>query len=141
VKGLLILLLLSAAALAQQPGIPDFKVDGVQWEARREQTISRPDPDRGTSSLFYGYTGCDQHVLQIRLNLPQCYERETVMHELMHAAMCNWRQFGESFEKTQVSGHEAIDRLAPKVMRIIADNPELANYFAAAPDCYKEKVH
>ncbi len=156
-KKVLVVLLLAAAVLivlvrakqvrfadlvqTQQPDIPNFTVDGVSWRVWHEQTVTRPNPNDGSKAYFFGYTMCDRHILEVQRGLPGCYEREIVMHELMHAAMCNWRQFGESFEKTQLDGHEAINRLAPHVVRILADNPQLTAYFAAAPECYKEKLH
>jgi hypothetical protein len=127
--------------VAVQAEIPNFTVDGVSWHVWHEQTVTRPNPADGSTAYLYGYTTCETHVVEVRRELPPCYEREVVMHELMHAAMCDWRQLGVSFEKTQFNGHEAIERLAPHVVRIISDNPQLAAYFAAAPDCYELKPH
>ncbi len=121
--------------------IPNFTVDGVPWHVWHEQTVTRPNPYDGSTAYFFGYTMCNRHILEVKRGLPPCYEREVVMHELMHAAMCDWRQFGQSFEHTQFNGHEAINRLAPHVMHVLADNPRLAAYFAEAPNCYQEKPH
>jgi len=116
------LLLASPMAFAGPP--KSLMVNGTKWKIVRQPDIILK------SGRYQGYTSCDQHVIQIVDDLGRCFEAVTLFHELEHASMCN-----QGFESQQLSGHQAIDRLAFGMPKIMADNPELRHYFGKSRKC------
>ena len=99
-------------------------VNGTKWRIVLQPEIILK------SGRYQGYTSCDKRVIQIVNDLDRCFEAVTLFHELEHASMCY-----QDFEAQQLSGHQAIDRLAFGMPKIIADNPELRNYFGKSRKC------
>jgi hypothetical protein len=116
------LLLASSTAFADPP--KSLMVNGTQWKIVRQPEIILK------SGWYQGYTSCDKHVIQIVDDLGRCFEAVTLFHELEHASVCN-----QDFESQQLSGHQAIDRLAFGMPKIMADNPKLRQYFGKSRNC------
>ena len=116
------LLLSGPIAFAGPP--KSLMVNGTKWKIVRQPKIIVK------SAMYEGYTSCDKHVIQIVDDLGRCFEAVTLFHELEHASVCN-----QDFESQQLSGHQAIDRLAFGMPKIIADNPELRHYFGKSRKC------
>lgn len=121
-KCLVFILLTSLTAFARSP--KSVVVNGTTWTIVREQNIIVGE------GRYDGYTSCDKHVIRIADDIGRCFEAVTLFHELEHASVCN-----QDFEAQRMSGHEAIDRLAFGMSKIIADNPEIRRYFGKARDC------
>ena len=121
-KWIVALFLVSQTAFAGSP--KSVIVDGTKWEIVREHNIIVEH------SVYDGYTSCDKHVIQIADDIGRCFEAVTVFHELEHASVCN-----QGFELRNMTGHDAMDRLAFGMSKIIADNPNLRRYFAKARKC------
>lgn len=121
-KWFFFLLLASTPALAGSP--TSVVVNGTKWRIVREPDIiveQRP---------YDGYTLCDKHVIRIANDIGRCFEAVTLFHELEHASVCH-----QNFELQQMTGHQAIERLAFGMSKIIADNPNLRRYFGRASKC------
>jgi len=121
-KWIVALFLVSQTAFAGSP--KSVIVDGTKWEIVREHNIIVEH------SVYDGYTSCDKHVIQIADDIGRCFEAVTVFHELEHASVCN-----QDFELRKMTGHDAIERLAFGMSKIIADNPNLRRYLAKARKC------
>jgi hypothetical protein len=116
------LLLIGPMAYAGSP--ESVLVNGTKWKIVREQNIILED------GRYDGYTLCDKHVIRIANDIGRCFEAVTLFHELEHASVCN-----QKFESQKMTGHEAIDRLAFGMPKIIADNPKLRRYFGQTRNC------
>jgi hypothetical protein len=121
-KWLYFLLLAGSMAFAGSP--ESVMVNGAKWRIVREQNIILED------GSYDGYTLCDKHVIRIANDIGRCFEAVTLFHELEHASVCN-----QKFELQKMTGHEAIDRLAFGMPKIIADNPKLRRYFGQTRNC------
>jgi hypothetical protein len=101
------------------------KVNGAEWTIVRQHAIVG---ERGTP--YDGYTSCDKHVIRIADDIGRCFEAVTLFHELEHASVCN-----QEFEVQSMTGHQAIERLAFGMSKILADNPKLRKYFGRSSQC------
>jgi hypothetical protein len=122
VKWFFFLLLASTPAIAGSPN--SVVVNRIKWRIVRE-------PDIKVGQRWYsGYTLCDKHVIRIEEDLGRCFEAVALFHELEHASVCH-----QNFELQQMNGHQAIERIAFGMSKIIADNPKLRRYFGRASKC------
>jgi hypothetical protein len=121
-KWIVVLLLVSRMAFAGSP--ESVVVNGTKWKIVREQEIILKH------GAYDGYTSCDKHVIRIAGDIGLCFEAVTLFHELEHASVCN-----QDFESQRMTGHDAIERLAFGMSKIIADNPNLRRYFGKARNC------
>lgn len=121
-KWLVFFLMASSMAFAGSP--KSVVVNGTKWTIVREQQIVLAD------GRYDGYTSCDKHVIRIAGDIGRCFEAVTLFHELEHASVCD-----QDFEVQKMTGHEAIERIAFGMSKIIADNPNLRRYFGRASKC------
>ncbi len=121
-KCCLFLLLASPMSFASSPN--SVLVNGIKWKIVREEEIVIQQ------RRYDGHTSCDKHVIRIASDIGRCFEAVTLFHELEHASVCE-----QNFEVQQMSGHQAIERLAFGMSKIIADNPNLRRYFGKASKC------
>jgi hypothetical protein len=101
-----------------------IKVNGEPWK------IAVVKESNG--SIFYsGYTFCDRKLIELRAGGPEEL-RDTAIHELMHALTCsNGEAHNELWNNVSDKKHEShagIYRMAPKLVRLFRDNPELVAF-------------
>jgi hypothetical protein len=121
-KWLFFLLVASRMAFGGSPN--SVVVNGTKWRIVREHEIVLEH------GQYDGYTFCDKHIIRIADDIGRCFEAVTLFHELEHASVCD-----QGFEAERMTGHEAIERLAFGMSKIIADNPKLRRYLGKARNC------
>ena len=91
----------------------ELNINGAVWKI----TMTDWDP-RGMAGL----TDHEKHTIFIARGQALPDEQDTVLHEILHGLM------GHDFTHSHIEGHEAIVRMAPALLRVMKDNPELVKY-------------
>jgi hypothetical protein len=77
---------------------------------------------------LYGCADWDDRIIQVRGGQSPAEERDTVLHELMHALL------GPQESNRKKTVHDFIYDTAPRLQKVFATNPELMRYLGAR-DC------
>jgi hypothetical protein len=81
-----------------------------------------------------GETYCQDATILVKKDLPYAEERDTVMHELLHAGTCTESKDGKIdnlyYNSSSQDSHEGIYRIAQYITELEYENPELTHYLA-----------
>jgi hypothetical protein len=79
---------------------------------------------------MYGITDCKKQAIYIRGSLTLANQRDSVLHELLHAGTCDTAGDTHNmfYNSETAGGHEGIYKIAGFMSTLLHDNPELANY-------------
>lgn len=75
-----------------------------------------------------GVTGTDVERIHIATGLSKGMERDTVLHEALHAV---WTQTALDRKYDEEAEEEAIWQLSPRILALLRDNPELVEYLTS----------
>jgi len=78
----------------------------------------------------YGYTDCSQQNIYIASSLTYGNQRDTILHELLHAGTCDTDGNLRNTYYNSDDGHGSIFKIANYISTLLHDNPELARYLA-----------
>lgn len=78
----------------------------------------------------YGLTDCAKKKIYVRGNLNLSNQRDTMIHELLHAGTCDegGRSHNLYYNSTSEASHEGIYRIADFMSTLLANNPGLNKY-------------
>lgn len=97
-------------------------VQGVRWY------ISKGEQDQELDLISaYGVTDCKRHIILIHSGMTLTGERDTLLHEILHAGVC----VGESPDNhywLSEDGHATIAKVSQFLVPLFIANPELAKY-------------
>jgi Zn-dependent peptidase ImmA (M78 family) len=95
-------------------------VDGRPYIIRMVDQLFDQDGDS-----LDGTTDTKMGVIDIRKDQSIAEERDTIVHELLHAC---FDQNIRNYEKKKFTEEESVRRVTPKLLKVIRDNPELMEY-------------
>lgn len=98
-----------------------IRIGGREWKFRRRLPKSMPDES--------GLCHYEKAQIDIRSGQSPIDERDTVLHEVMHAILyCQGREYGEEVEETYVRA------LATGLIATLQDNPQFAQWLSKRAD-------
>jgi hypothetical protein len=98
-------------------------VDGVRWQIE----TGWHDEEMEAVEAF-GLTQCDIHVIHLHSNLTETQQRDTLLHELMHAHVCDATGKIDNDAWIRSGGHGTIAKFAQFFPALMRTNPELARF-------------
>lgn len=101
-------------------------VRGELWRIHQVTDLAIPD----NGSVYTGVTDCKEHEILIQIYIPQAIQRETLIHELLHAGTCfdNDDVHNLYWNSKTEEGHEGIYKLGWYLSDLLKENPELTAY-------------
>lgn len=98
-------------------------VDGIRWY------ISKGDGDQELDLISaYGVTDCKRKIILIHSGMTLSGERDTLLHELMHAHVCINDAPDNHFYLSE-DGHGTIAKTSQFIQQLFRDNHELGEWF------------
>lgn len=96
----------------------DIKIPEVQ-----KQQISRDE-------VVAGMTYCAKNMIEIVSDENISVERQTVLHEILHAAACTLGKDAKYYNSTDGTphGHEGFNNITMVILEVIWSNPQLEKY-------------
>lgn len=101
------------------PGLPEYvKLGGQTWQLRRTSIESDLN--------LFGRTKVRHSLIEIDNDQSPGQERDTVLHELLHAIASVIQVFADPGEEER-----AVSAISPWLLSLVRDNPELIAYLTS----------
>jgi len=98
-------------------------VGGQRWNIE----VGMHDEEMNEAEAF-GVTLCQERAIHMHSHMTQSNERDTLIHELLHANVCKADGHLDNDAYSRGGGHAAIAMMAQFWQDIVRDNPELAEF-------------